>query len=158
MDAIFTGMGMSSLMAVFGRGKCPSSLLLLHMGTTSHLRVCSFIEPYVVNQLPIDIDLVIHVSKENANFDVLRVSTGTARGLTIGDARTRNKRTVETEGSSLQVVPTPTMDSSSASNSNGCAATSRARPWGTNAYAAPRPARSCCNSKPRTVMAPPISS
>ena len=43
-----------------------------------------FIEPYVVNPLPMDIDLVFHISKENANFDVLRVSTGTARGLTMG--------------------------------------------------------------------------
>jgi hypothetical protein len=36
-------------------------------------------------------------------------------------------------------------------------ATSRALPWATNGCAAPRPARSCCNSKPRTAMAPPIS-
>ena len=42
-------------------------------------------------------------------------------------------------------------------NSNSSVATSRARPWATNACAVHQPARSSSNSKPRTAMAPPTS-
>jgi hypothetical protein len=41
-----------------------------------------FVEPFVVNPLPMAIDLVIHMSKENANFNCLKVSTDTSRDYT----------------------------------------------------------------------------
>ncbi len=40
------------------------------------------VEPFVVNLLPMDIDLVIHMSKENSNFDCLKISTHTTRDYT----------------------------------------------------------------------------